>query len=269
MTYKRNSTTRMPVIFAGHGSPLNAIDDNRWSRGFADLAGFEQRPRAVLVISAHWYTDGTLLTGNASPRTIHDFRGFPQSLYEIDYPAAGNVNLASRVRSLLGETRAELNADRGLDHGAWSVLRWMYPMADVPVIQLSIDRRLDASRHFEIGRALAELREESVLILASGNIVHNLSDAFARQRTGQLHTPDWAQRFDMATGEMLAGRETDRLLAAWSETDDGRRAHPTPEHWLPLLYAYGASDDRDAVSFPTEGFDLGSLSMRNVVFSSD
>jgi len=257
---------RMPVIFAGHGSPLNALEDNRWSRGFAALRDGVPQPRAILAISAHWYVDGTLLTANAHPPTIHDFSGFPRPLYDIDYPAPGKVELAEHVRRLLDAGTSALSSDWGLDHGTWSVLRWMYPAADVPVVQLSIDRRLDVRRHLELAQSLSELREQRVLILASGNAVHNLHDAFSRKRAGAETTPDWALRFDGAVQDMLKERDTEALLSAWPETDDGRQAHPTPDHWLPMIYAYGATDSRDRVDFPAEGFDWGSISMRNAVF---
>jgi 4,5-DOPA dioxygenase extradiol len=257
---------RMPVLFVGHGSPMNAIEDNRWSRGFAELGELVPRPTAILAISAHWFIDGTYLTGNPSPKTIHDFSGFPRALLEVEYPARGHVDLASRIRKLLGPDRATLNSDWGLDHGTWSVLRWMFPAADVPVIQLSIDRRLDMRRHYELGRSLAELRDEGVLILASGNIVHNLRDAFGRMQSGSTQTPSWAASFDETVKRVVTERDTQTLLSLWSETDEGRLAHPTPDHWLPLIYAYAASDERDGVAYPTEGFDFGSLSMRNVAW---
>lgn len=257
---------RMPVIFAGHGSPMNVIEDNRWSRGFASLRDFIPQPKAILVISAHWFVDGTLLTANADPETIHDFSGFPHSLYEIEYPAPGKVDLARHVRKLLGEERAALNSDWGLDHGAWSVLRWMYPEADVPVIQLSIDRNLGVRGHFELARSLVDLRNEGVLILGSGNAVHNLHDAFGRMRAGSTQTPDWARRYDEALKDILTQRDSDALLSMWPDSNDGRLAHPTPDHWLPLIYAYGATDSDDSVRFPQEGFDWGSISMRNAVF---
>ncbi len=256
---------RMPVVFAGHGSPMNAIEDNAWSRGFASLSDTVPQPNAILSISAHWFVNGTFVTANTAPRTIHDFSGFPQALFEVDYPAPGKVDLAKRVRNLIGEERTTLNPEWGLDHGTWSVLRWMYPDADVPVIQLSIDRRMDVRGHFELARSLADLRDEGVLIFTSGNIVHNLRDAFARMRANNSDTPQWAQRFDETVKAMLTQRDTDALLSALTDTDDGRQAHPTPDHWLPLIYAYGASDDRDQARFPNEGFDWGSISMRNVV----
>lgn len=256
----------MPVVFAGHGSPMNAIEDNRWSRGFAALADLVPRPRAILAISAHWYVDGTRVMANAMPRTIHDFGGFPRPLYEIEYPASGHADLAQRVIDILSEELAAPSMDWGLDHGTWSVLRWMYPHADVPVIQLSIDRRLGPQHHVAIGRALAPLRAEGVLILASGNVVHNLRDAGSRMRSGSVETPDWARRFDDDVSQALEQHDSDTLQKLWSDSDLGRLAHPVPDHWFPLLYAAGASNDRDAVRFSSEGFDWGSISMRNVVF---
>ncbi|HBO12360.1 MAG TPA: 4,5-DOPA dioxygenase extradiol [Halieaceae bacterium] len=256
----------MPTIFAGHGSPMNALEENRWSRGFAALTQSVPSPRAIIAISAHWFVDGTWVMANEQPRTIHDFGGFPQALYEIHYPASGHADLAQRVLQMLGPGSAGSSMDWGLDHGTWSVLRWMYPKADIPVIQLSIDRRLSPRRHFEIGRTLAPLREEGVLILASGNVVHNLRDASSRMRTGDLSTPDWARRFDNAVVATLEQRDYAALLSLASETDDGLRAHPTPDHWLPLLYVAGASNPSDRISHSSDGFDLGSLSMRNILF---
>jgi 4,5-DOPA dioxygenase extradiol len=256
----------MPALFVGHGSPMNVIEENAWSRGFRGLGGLVMKPRAILAISAHWYVGGTFLTGDVRPKTIHDFGGFPRALYEIEYPASGSVDLARRVRGLIGESRASLSDEWGLDHGTWSVLRSMYPAADVPVVQLSIDRRLDVSKHYELARSLAELRDEGVLIFGSGNVVHNLRDAFTRMRTATPSTPDWAARFDRAVAEAVAERDTQRLLALYPGTDDGRMAHPSPDHFLPLIYAYAVTDATDRVSFPIDGFDAGSISMRSVLF---
>jgi 4,5-DOPA dioxygenase extradiol len=250
----------------GHGSPMNVIEDNPWSRGFAALAGLVRRPSAILAISAHWYVDGTYLTSSARPKTIHDFGGFPSALYEIEYRAPGKLDLAERVRALIGPERAALTAEWGLDHGTWSVLKWMYPDASVPVIQLSIDRRLDARSHVELGRSLAELRHEGVLIVGSGNVVHNLRDAFGRMRSGSKATPDWASRFDRTVADVVSQHDSRALVELWPGTDDGRLAHPTPDHFLPLLYASAATDERDGVRFPIDGFDLGSISMRTVVW---
>ena len=254
----------MPVAFVGHGSPMNAIEDNAWSRGFRDLGSRLPRPSAVLVISAHWYTRGTAVTANERPPTIHDFGGFPEPLYEMQYPAKGDPDLADRVVNLVGPGLASTSLDWGLDHGTWSVLHHMWRQADVPVVQLSIDGRASASRHVEIGRAIAPLRDEDVLILGSGNIVHNLGDAFGRMRSGDVSTPAWAAEFDDAVVGGLEARDT-AALARLIGSPEGRKAHPTPEHYLPLLYAAGAAGD-DPVSFPITGFDLGSLSMRAVIF---
>lgn len=261
-----STKSRMPVLFVGHGSPMNVIEDNRWRRGFEALRELVPKPSAILAVSAHWFVDGTFLTANPRPRTIHDFSGFPRALYEIEYPAPGKPDLAERVRRLLGEERTALSVDWGLDHGTWSVLRSMYPAADIPVIQLSIDRRMTGRRHHELSRSLSELRDSGVLILGSGNAVHNLRDAFGRMQTGSLATPDWAARFDENVRQAVLQHETERLLSLWPESNEGRMAHPTPDHWLPLLYAQAATDARDGVQFPMEGFDLGSISMRSVLF---
>ena len=254
----------MPVLFIGHGSPMNAIEDNVWSRAFRELGGALQAPRAILAISAHWCTRGTFVTGNAQPDTIHDFGGFPDALYEVRYPAPGDPALAGRVIDLLGRDVASARMDWGLDHGSWSVLRHMRPEADCPVVQLSLDTQIAPEQHVAIGRALAPLRDEGVLILASGNIVHNLRDAFSRMHSGDAGTPLWARDFDQAVVEGLERRDPASLCRIL-ETDKGRVAHPSLDHYLPLLYAAGASGD-DSPAFPIEGFDLGSLSMRAVRF---
>lgn len=257
--------TRMPVLFVGHGSPMNAIEDNVWSRQFEALGERVQSPRAILSVSAHWYGPGTYLTGDVKPRTIHDFGGFPRELYEVQYPAPGHPDLAKRVVSLIGERRAGLSDDWGLDHGTWSVLRRLRPRADVPVVQLSIDSRLTPAEHLEMAQALRPLRDEGVLILGSGNITHNLRHAFSSAHRGDLSTPVWAARFDDDVAQALQQHETAPLARALG-TDIGGAAHPTPDHYLPLLYATGASDERDQIAFPITGFDMGSLSMRSVAF---
>jgi len=255
----------MPVVFVGHGSPMNAIESNPWVQGFAELGAAIPKPSAILAVSAHWFVGGTYLTANEHPKTIHDFGGFPQALYEIQYRAPGNVDLAERVRALLGQQRASLSDQWGLDHGTWSVLHWMYPAADVPVVQLSIDHHLDTQGHFELAQSLAALRDEGVLILGSGNVVHNLRHAFSQRQVGSNDTPDWAKRFDNDLKQVVSQRDA-KALRALLETADGRMAHPTPDHFLPLIYAYAASNDSDRLRFSNEGFDLGSIAMRNVIF---
>ncbi len=259
------SPNRMPVLFVGHGSPMNAIEDNAWSRAFRDLRALVPRPKAILSISAHWFLRGTFLTGEEHPETLHDFGGFPAELYRISYPAPGDRALASRAALLLEQFGASLRTDWGLDHGTWSVLMHMFPQADCPVVQLSIDERLPASGHLEIGRALAPLRQEGVLIMGSGNIVHNLRDAFGQMAHGSFQTPDWARAFDEEVAHALDRHDTAALAMALG-TENGRRAHPTPDHYLPLLYAAGASHAKDRIKYPVTGFDMGSLSMRAVLF---
>ena len=258
-------SARPPVLFIGHGSPMNAIEDNRWSQAFRSLGASLQKPRAVLSISAHWVLPGTFVTANSHPSTIHDFGGFPPALHAVTYPAPGDPELAARVARLLASRGGGTRSDWGLDHGTWSVLCHMWPDADVPVLQLSIDGRLDPARHIEIGRALSPLRDEGVLILGSGNIVHNLQDAFTNMRRGSTATPSWASDFDAASVSALEQRDGARLSRA-AEGPAGRLAHPTTEHYLPLLYSFGASSEEDAISYPVTGFDLGSLSMRSVRF---
>jgi 4,5-DOPA dioxygenase extradiol len=257
--------SRMPVLFVGHGSPMNAIEDNAWARGFQQLGKDLPVPRAILSVSAHWYVPGTLLTASERPETIHDFGGFPQELFEIEYPARGSGELANRVVKLLETRRARLADDWGLDHGTWSVLVHVRPEADVPVVQLSIDRRLAPAEHLAIGRALAPLRDEGVLVMGSGNVTHNLRHAFRSMQTGDTTRPAWAAEFDHEVKAALEQRDADHL-ARVIESDAGRSSHPSLDHYLPLLYAVGASDRADEVSFPVEGWDLGSLSMRSVRF---
>jgi 4,5-DOPA dioxygenase extradiol len=256
---------RLPILFVGHGNPMNAVEDNAWSRGFRTLAGLLPQPRAILCVSAHWYVPGTYVTGEERPETIHDFGGFPPELYAMRYPAPGDPALAQQVLRLVGEDRAALRTDWGLDHGTWSVLVHLRPAADVPVLQLSIDYRLGADAHLAIGRALAPLREEGVLLMASGNIVHNLRHAFTAMHRGETATPAWAERFDADVAAALEQHDG-AFLARAALGDAARVAHPTPDHYLPLLYAAGAADAGDAVRFPVTGFDMASISMRAVLF---
>lgn len=255
---------RMPVLFVGHGSPMNAITDNVWSRGFRSLAATLPRPRAILAVSAHWFVEGTFATASARPETIHDFGGFPEALYRVRYPAPGDPALARRAVALVGEGRASLDTGWGLDHGTWSVLVHLRPEADLPVVQLSIDGRLTPAEHLAIGRALAPLRDEGVLILGSGNVVHNLRHAFSARQRGEILTPEWAHDFDAAIARALSEHDHDALAQALA-SEAGRLSHPTPDHYLPVLYVAGASTPEDRVRFPIEGFDWTSLSMRSAL----
>ena len=257
--------SRQPVLFIGHGSPMNAIEQNRWSEALLAFAPTLPRPRAILAVSAHWFVPGSWITAQEFPETIHDFGGFPPELYAVRYPAPGDPALAAAVAEASGG-RIRTTTEWGLDHGSWSVLRHLFPQADVPVLQLSIDQRATLEEHAQLGAQLRALREKGVLILASGNIVHNLGHAFRAWRSGDTSTPDWAARFDeaIAAGVQSEAR-VDAVIGA-AHKPEADQSHPTPEHFLPLLYAVGASDAEDRVEFPVTGFDMGSLSMRSVCF---
>jgi 4,5-DOPA dioxygenase extradiol len=246
---------------------MNAIEDNAWSRGFRALGGLLPRPKAILAVSAHWFVPGTFLTGNEQPETIHDFSGFPRALYAMEYPAPGDVALARQVVALLGPYRASVRTDWGIDHGTWSVLVHLFPAADCPVIQLSIDTRLAPEGHLAIGRALAPLRDEGVLVMGSGNVTHNLPHAMSMLRAGHTATPPWAQAFDSDVARAAEQHGVD-FLARIVDTENGRLCHPTLDHYLPVLYAAGAADGRDPVRFPITGFDLGSVSMRAILYGT-
>lgn len=255
----------MPALFLGHGSPMNAIEDNAFTRTLAALGVRLPRPKAVLCVSAHWLTTGTAVTGMESPRTIHDFGGFPEELYEARYPAPGSPELAGRVRDALGGAARIDAAEWGLDHGAWSVLRHLYPEADVPVVQLGIDYGAPARRHFEIGEKLRPLRDEGVLILGSGNVVHNLRKISFDE---DADPAAWAVEFDAWVKERLTARDFAPLLGDLAAAPSGRLAVPTPDHYDPLLYVLGAADERDELRFEYEGIQNGSLSMRSVSFGA-
>ncbi len=252
---------RMPTLYVGHGTPMNALADNQWTRGFASLGKTLPRPKAILSISGHFYTAGIFLTGNERPPTIHDFGGFPKELYEIEYPCPGDPALAERVAGIF-DGAAELTDEWGLDHGTWTVLRFMYPEADIPTVQLSMDGRLEPDTHVAIGRMLQPLRDEGVLILGTGNLTHNLRMGFQGQAEGVV--PDWASDFDAAVSTACEERDFLSLVQA-AGTDNGRIAHPSPDHFFPLLYVAGAADDDDPVSYPIQGFER-SFSMRAIQF---
>jgi len=258
-------TTPMPTIFFGHGNPMNALHDNAWSRGWAAIGQrLPRRPRAVLSVSAHWYLPGTAVTAMAAPRTIHDFGGFPRELFEVQYPAPGDTGLVRRVRELLQPLEVRADLSWGLDHGTWSVLRHLFPAADVPVVQLSIDETQPPALHYELGRRLRPLRDEDVLVIGSGDVVHNLHTyAWGRHPAEPF---DWAQRFEARARELIVRGDHAALTDYAALGRDAELSIPTPEHYLPLLYVLGASDAGEAVSFPVEGMDGGSISMLSVQF---
>jgi 4,5-DOPA dioxygenase extradiol len=262
---------RWPVVFLGHGNPMNAVTRNAWTGAWGALGrsldASHGRPRAVLAISAHWYVPGTAVTTMARPRTIHDFGGFPRELFEVQYPAPGAPDVAARVRELLVPTPVDADTRWGLDHGTWSVLAHVYPQADVPVVQLAIDETLTAHEHVELARRLAPLRDEGVLVLGSGNVVHNLH-AYGWGR----HVPepyDWAQRFEDRVRAALAAGDDTPLVDVESIGPDALLAVPTPDHYLPFLYVLALRGEGERASFPVEGFDGGSISMLAVRFGGE
>jgi 4,5-DOPA dioxygenase extradiol len=239
---------------------MNAIEDNSWSRAQIELGRALPRPEAIVVVSAHWWTHGTFVQASPSPETIHDFGGFPRALFEARYPALGNPALAAEVASLVG---GDTTPEWGLDHGAWSVLLRLFPKADIPVVQVSMDADLPPRGHLEMGRKLSKLRDQGVLVLGSGTLTHNLRDAMRRGQTGDPSLPDWAERFDASVVHAVEQRDDETLLTLHA-TPDGRMSHPTPDHWLPFLWSYGATDPTDPLTYPVEGFDMGSMSMRSM-----
>jgi 4,5-DOPA dioxygenase extradiol len=249
----------MPVVFVGHGNPMNAISNNAFTEGWRSISAAMPRPDSILCVSAHWYVRGTRVTINQRPPTIHDFGGFPRELYEVEYPAPGNPDLARRVETLLGPSRVQLDGEWGLDHGTWSVLTHMFPKADVPVIQLSLDGAQPGQFHYDLGKRLAPLRDEGVLVLASGNIVHNLH---AYSWGGRQAEPyDWALEFERKARKLIAAHNHMSLVDYESLGEPARLSAPTPDHYLPLLYALSLCRPKDSLSFPVEGFDGGSISM--------
>jgi 4,5-DOPA dioxygenase extradiol len=251
-------------MFVGHGNPMNTFEDNVHTRAWRELGDNLPRPKAILAISAHWYTNGTAVTAMDKPRTIHDFHGFPPELFAFDYPAPGDAALARRIAQLLAPLPVAHNLDWGLDHGTWSVLAHLYPRADIPVVQLSIDSTQSAAFHYGLGQKLQTLREQGVLILASGNVVHNLREADFRPNTSP---PAWAQAFEERVRQHLLAGEVAPLIAWQNLGENALRAIPTPEHYLPLLYVLGARIGEDRLSVPTAGVMLGAVSMLSVLLA--
>jgi 4,5-DOPA dioxygenase extradiol len=252
-------TEPMPVLFLGHGSPMNALQENPFTRSLADLAQSIPRPSAVLVVSAPWLTPAeTRVLCASEPRTIHDFWGFPEELYEVEYPARGEPRVGEAIAALTG---ASTDTEWGYDHASWTLLRHMYPAADVPVLEVSLDTSASPLEHLELARRLTPLRSRGVLVLGSGNIVHNLRAIDWDHPSGAY---DWAVAFDEWARERISAGDVDALAEYESLGDIARRAVPTNDHYLPLLYAVALREQDDSVSFPYEGMEMGSLSMRCV-----
>ena len=254
---------RMPVVFFGHGSPMNVIDDNRYTQAWREIGRSVPRPRAILSISAHWFAPGVGVTAMDAPKTIHDFYGFPKELYALRYPAPGDPSVARQVRELLAPVDVALDQEWGLDHGTWSVLLHAYPAADVPVVQLGIDSTQPGPFHYELGRRLAPLREQGILIAGSGNVVHNLA---LRSRDERAPPHDWAARFNSRVRELIERREHAPLVEWEGMGRDAHLAINSSEHYLPLLYCLGARGDGEPGRFAVDGLEQGSLGMLTVVF---
>ena len=256
--------TRMPVIFAGHGSPTNVVERNRFTDGWREMAAAIPRPLAILCVSAHWYGEGAAVSAAERPETIHDFYGFPQALYEIDYPAPGAPELAMRAADLSGKN-THIDAGRGLDHGAWSVLRSMYPQADVPVCQLRVDASLSPRQSYEAGARLVPLREEGVLILGSGDVVHNLSMVDWEMANGY----PWADEFDAYIESALRNGRHDDAIDYERAGHAAELAFSYRDHYDPLLYALGATDAGEHVRVYNDERVLGSISMTSYLMGAE
>ena len=253
--------TRMPAFFIGHGSPMNGIEDNEFSKSWADLGRSLTPPAAVLCISAHWLTDGTFITAMEKPRTIHDFYGFPQALFNVNYPAPGSPAIAKEAALLATKTNIELDHEWGLDHGTWSVVRQMFPEATVPVLQLSIDYSKPAVFHYELAKELAALRDKGVLIIGSGNMVHNLGLLNWREPNCGF---DWAIEMNETFKSLIENEDYASLLNYESLGLAAKLAIPTPEHYFPLLYTLGLKGKSESIAFFNDKLAMGSVSMTSL-----
>ncbi len=264
MAETNSNTEKMPVLFLGHGSPMNAIEENEFVQGFRNVAEGIENPKAVLVISAHWETPGTFVTAMEHPKTIHDFGGFPRELFEVQYPAPGSPELAKAAKELVTKTDVGLDHQWGLDHGAWSVIRHMYPNADVPVVQMSIDYTKPASHHYELAKELAALRNKGVLIVGSGNMVHNLRMVDWRRLDEVDYGYDWAIEAKAKMNESILSHDHQTLIDFDKQGTAFKLSVPTPEHYLPLLYALALQDKNEQATLFNDKAVAGSLTMTSV-----
>jgi len=251
----------MPVVFIGHGSPMNTLERNRYTDTWRRIGESVPKPRAILSVSAHWTTQGTAVTAIEKPKTIHDFYGFPRALFDVQYPAPGDPGLAAHVRKLLAPVDVVMDHAWGLDHGTWSVLVHAFPQADIPVVQLSLDGTQPPGVHYELGKRLAPLREEGILVVGSGNVVHNLG----LMKRGGGPAFDWAVRFNEKVRGYLSSRDHQALAGFERLGEDARLAVPTPEHFLPLLYIAALHREDEDMSFAVDGYEMGSLGMLTAV----
>lgn len=258
-----SSTEKMPVLFLGHGSPMNAIEENEFVEGFRKIAAKIPRPNAILCISAHWETRGTFVTAMENPPTIHDFGGFPKELFEVQYPVSGHPDLAKETQSLIQKTNVGLDEKWGLDHGSWSVIKHMYPQADIPVIQMSLDYYQNPQYHYELASELKSLREKGVLIIGSGNMVHNLR-MVAWKQLNETFGFDWAMEANEKMKQFILKDDHQSLIQYQKQGKPFQLAIPTPEHYLPLLYSLALKDNNEEVVLFNDKAVAGSLTMTSV-----
>ncbi|MFZ7183333.1 MAG: 4,5-DOPA dioxygenase extradiol [Bacteroidota bacterium] len=257
-------TEKMPVLFLGHGSPMNAIEENEFVQGFRSVAAGLPKPRAILCVSAHWETRGTFVTAMPNPPTIHDFGGFPKALFDVQYPAPGSPTLARETKALVKKTEVGLDDKWGLDHGAWSVIKHLYPKADVPVIQMSLDHYQNPEYHYELARELSSLRRKGILIIGSGNMVHNLGMVAWDKLNAVDYAYDWAREASEKMNRFILEGDHQSLVKFRSQGKAFDLAIPTPEHFLPLLYTLALKDEKDEVSLFNDKAVAGSLTMTSV-----
>jgi 4,5-DOPA dioxygenase extradiol len=262
-----STTEKMPVLFLGHGSPMNAIEENEFVAGFRNVAKSIPTPKAILCVSAHWETPGTFVTAMEMPPTIHDFGGFPQALFDVQYPAPGSPSLAWETKEIIKTTDLVLDEKWGLDHGAWSVIKHLYPKAEIPVIQLSIDYRKNANYHYDLAKEISALRNKGVLIIGSGNMVHNLGRVDWKRLNESDYAFDWAREADEKMKSFILNDDHNSLINFKSQGKAFDLAIPTPEHYLPLLYALALKDKKDEISLFNNKAVGGSLTMTSVKIS--
>lgn len=260
-----SDTERIPLLFLGHGSPMNAIEENEFVKGFRDIAKRIPKPNAILCISAHWFIKGTKVTSMEMPKTIHDFYGFPQELYEVNYPAKGSPILANKVKDILMPNLVELDYDWGIDHGAWSVIKHLYPKADIPVVQLSIDYSKPASFHFELSKKLYELRNKGVLIIGSGNIIHNLRLVDYSNFDKDNYGYDWAIEAKETINEFLLKGNYEPIINYENQSKSIQLAIPSMDHYLPLIYILALKQKDERITLFNDKLVGGSLSMTSLI----
>ncbi len=267
MTAPMGNTDKMPVLFLGHGSPMNAIEENEFVTGFRTVGKTITKPNAILCISAHWETRGTMVTAMEKPPTIHDFGGFPKALFDVQYPAPGSPDLAKQTKALIKKTEVKLDDKWGLDHGAWSVIKHLYPDADVPVIQMSLDYNQTPQYHYDLAKELSVLRKKGVLIIGSGNMVHNLGMVAWDQLNNTNYGFDWALEAREKMKKYILNGDHQQLINFRSQGKPFDLAIPTPEHYLPLLYILALKDEHETVTLFNDKAMAGSLTMTSVKIS--